>query len=246
MYCPRCAHQIRESEPFCDHCGCEFRIKRSRVKGRTIVILVASVALLTVLILLALSILDLIENPVQPSPPSEPSIEYPEAPTGPPEFPVGPEVIQPEAAPARVRAVGGLRMREGPGTEYDVVLLIPNHEHITILEEEGGWALVEYNNTSGWVSAEFLLREGDPRFLDEPPEYVVTSGTRNPNPTSARINAASGLRMRMGPGTQYHVVMVIPNDELVLAHDESDGWIYIEHLGHWGWVDATFLLDEPA
>ena len=244
MYCPQCDHLIENGESACAHCGCELETKRSRIKTKTIVIICLSVVLLTAIIFLALRILDFAENPTRPQPAPEAPSEYPVAPTGPPEFPVGPENAQSDQTAARVNAAGGLRMREGPGTDYDIIITIPNYEHITILEEEDGWALVEHSGASGWVSTEFLLREGDARFWDEPQEDVVTPGNRSPDPTSVRINAESGLRMRMGPDASYHVVMIIPYDEVVLAHDESDGWVYIEHLGYWGWVSAAFLADE--
>ena len=249
MYCPECSNQIEKNEITCPYCGCELddtmemEIRRPRVKAKTIVIICAAVVLLAAAAFLVLRILYFAENP-RPRPETEISqeYEYPVPPDGPPEFPVGGGAQQEQAA--RVSAAGGLRMREGPSTDYDIIVLIPNYEYVTILEEEGGWALVEHGSASGWVSTEFLLREDDPRFLDEPVEHNVTPGTRNMNPASARINADGGLRMRMGPGADYHVVMVIPNETVVLAHDESDGWVYVEHLGHWGWVSADFLLDE--
>ncbi|MCL2856400.1 MAG: SH3 domain-containing protein [Oscillospiraceae bacterium] len=249
MYCPECSNKIDGDELNCPYCGCEFdepevQPERPRIKVKTIVIICVAVVLVAALVFLVLSILDFAENPRPPQPTPETSQDDPVAPDGPPEYPVGPGAGAQAEQAARVNAGGGLRMREGPGVDYDIVVLIPNYEHITILEEEGGWALVEYSNASGWVSAEFLIREGDPRFLEEPVEHEVTSGTRSMNPSSARINAEGGLRMRMGPGTSYHVVMVIPDEQAVFAHDESDGWVYVEHLGHWGWVSADFLIDE--
>ena len=248
MYCPQCAHYIEEGEPVCTYCGCELEPKRKRIRARTIVIIFAVLALAAAIAFFSLKILDFAQNPVPRDPPAQPALEQPEAPTGPPEFPAGLENMQPgpESATARVYAAGGLRMRTGPGVDYDIVLVIPSYEFITIFEEEGGWARAEHSGASGWVSTDFLLREGDPRFLEEPQEAVVTPGARNPNPATARINTERGLRMRMGPGVDYHVVIVIPDEEIVLTHDESDGWIYIEYQGLWGWVDGAFLLDEPG
>ena len=247
MYCPECSNRIKEEQSICPYCGCEFDMSdtgRPRVRVRTVLIICGVVVLLAALAFLVLMILDSVENP-RPQPQTEQSPEYPvEPPDGPPEFPVGGEGTEQQPAAARVNAAGGLRMREGPGTDFDIVVTIPNYERIVIFEEEGGWARVEYAGASGWVSTEFIVREGDPRFEEEPVEHAVTPGTRSMNPTSVRINAESGLRMRMGPGTDYHVVMVIPYEQVVFAHDESEGWVYVEYLGHWGWVSADFLLDE--
>lgn len=212
------------------------------MKTKTIIIICASVALVGVIAFFAFRILDFVENPPETPPP--PAEEYPVAPTGPPDLPADEENTPEQPAQARINAAGGLRLREGPSVDYEVVTLIPNHEYITLLEEEGGWARVEFGGTTGWVSTEFLLREGDPRFSEEPEEAVVTPGNRSASPTTARIDAENGLRMRMGPGAEYHVVFVIPGGEQVRVHDESDGWIYIEYLGHWGWVSAEFLRQD--
>ena len=242
MYCPRCSNPIEEDEQTCAYCDCELGPKRSRVKISTIIVIFASVVLLAAIVFFSLKILDFVQNPTP-----RPAVEEPTPPTGPPQAPLDePESMHPPVEPttARVNAAGGLRMRENPGVDYDIVLLIPNYEYITILQEEGGWALVEYGGASGWVSTGFLLREDDARFWEEPEEPNVTPGTRSPAPVPARINAENGLRMRMGPGADYHVVLIIPHDEAVPTHDQRDGWVYVEHLGHWGWVNAAFLLAE--
>jgi len=204
------------------------------------------VTLVAVIVFFSLRILDLIENPARSEPLPEILLELPVEPISPPEIPGEPEDenTQSELSAARINAAGGLRMREGPSLDYNVVILIPNYEYITVLEENGGWAFVDHKGTSGWVSSDFLLREGDDRFLEDPQEHDITSGNRSSDPIPVRINTESGLRMRMGPGVKYHVVMVIPYNEVVLSHDDSDGWVYIEYLGFWGWVSDEFLIDE--
>ncbi|MCL2580572.1 MAG: SH3 domain-containing protein [Oscillospiraceae bacterium] len=211
------------------------------MKIKTIIIIAVSVTLVAITAFLGYRILYLVENPELLEVTLPPPVEEVTPPDGPPDFPV---VDEPEHTLARVNASGGLRMREGPGVDYEIILLIPDFDQVLIHEEESGWVYIEYGEVSGWASGEFLIREDDPRFALEPVESVVTPGNRSPNPASARISAQSGLRMRMGPSSDYHVVMVIGYDELVRAHDEQDGWVYIEHLGHWGWVSAEYITNE--
>jgi uncharacterized protein YraI len=69
-----------------------------------------------------------------------------------------------------VNAKGGLRLRKGPGTNYDAVLTIPNNSTVQVIgstlpyclwfNDKSTWAVVEYDNGKknlyGWVSTEYL------------------------------------------------------------------------------------------
>lgn len=52
-----------------------------------------------------------------------------------------------------------LRMRSGPSTDYEVVGSIPNGSTVTMLDQDGSWALVEYNGTTGWCSTKYLTEQ---------------------------------------------------------------------------------------
>jgi len=49
-----------------------------------------------------------------------------------------------------------LRLREGPGTNYEFVVNIPNKTELTITEISGSWGKTTYNKKTGWVSLDFL------------------------------------------------------------------------------------------
>lgn len=67
---------------------------------------------------------------------------------------------EPEPQMVRIDADDGLRMREGPGTEYEVVKLIPHNQYVQLSDKEEprpGWVFVFYDGDYGWVSTEFIV-----------------------------------------------------------------------------------------
>lgn len=68
--------------------------------------------------------------------------------------------------PQRVRidADGGLRMRSGPGTEYEIIRVIPQYEYAQLseaAEDHPDWVYVYYDGDYGWISTEFISYETD-------------------------------------------------------------------------------------
>lgn len=66
-----------------------------------------------------------------------------------------------EEAPKMVRidADGGLRMREGPSTDDEIIRVIPQNELVALAETEESppdWIYVTYEGDQGWISAEFV------------------------------------------------------------------------------------------
>lgn len=102
-------------------------------------------------------------------------------------------------------ATDGLRVRAGPSTAYPTIANINFNEQFTILGRYGNlaWYQVNYENTLGWVSANFVeIRSGDVTTVpvdgiiaDEPPlsaesfdDYVAAL-----NFLLDRVNIAQGL-----------------------------------------------------
>ncbi|MBN1798461.1 MAG: SH3 domain-containing protein [Spirochaetales bacterium] len=71
--------------------------------------------------------------------------------------------------PRWVSADAGLKLRSGPGTDYDTLDVIPYAEKVQLLEEEqeavaiggvqGKWGKVRWNKNEGWVFGGFLTEE---------------------------------------------------------------------------------------
>jgi hypothetical protein len=66
---------------------------------------------------------------------------------------------------------GGVNLREGPGTEYDIIDHLNKGKFLDIIECDGGWCEVEVDGDEGYVSASYLaLIEDEDDYDDEDDE----------------------------------------------------------------------------
>lgn len=58
-----------------------------------------------------------------------------------------------------VTSGSGLRIRTGPGENYDSIITIPLDSPVLCLAEENGWTYVKFNTVYGWMSNEYLRKQ---------------------------------------------------------------------------------------
>lgn len=57
----------------------------------------------------------------------------------------------------------GVRLRSGPGTEFDVLVTLPEGQHVILLEGgDGDWANVRHDGQDGYIARRYLLSETKP------------------------------------------------------------------------------------
>jgi len=65
--------------------------------------------------------------------------------------------VQPEANYKTVQANGGLRVRDGQGTNHTVIGLIQNGTRVKIGPTISGWTNVYFGAHGGWVASQYLI-----------------------------------------------------------------------------------------
>jgi len=112
---------------------------------------------------------------------------------------------QPASTPVPVAVVKAdvLNVREGPGTDYEVVGKVHRGEELEVLEEGEGWIKVRFEGEEAWVSADYVEVARNP----------ADSQTRKPVP---RQPWAKELVKVEDPimGKDY----LMPKDEKELSH----------------------------
>jgi hypothetical protein len=82
------------------------------------------------------------------------------SPTVPPEATAAPTPVSTVTVPIPSRTTGGgLRMRSGPGTSYEVLVLLAEGQEVDVLgrDETGEWLKISLDSgEEGWVAAEFV------------------------------------------------------------------------------------------
>ena len=152
-------------------------------------------------------------------------------------------------------SVDGLRLRAGPGADYDVVTTVPQGGllGLTGRNSDSSWIRVRLGNSSGWV-ASYLIQPSTPYSALE----VVSGGTTAAATTTATtvITAADSsvslgtatvhadaLNMRSGPGLGYTVVGALgyANRVDMLGRSADNGWVKIRNNGQTAWISSDYI-----
>ena len=133
-----------------------------------------------------------------------------------------------------VNSTSGLNVRSGAGTTYSKLGTLEYKEKVTVLSTSNGWAKINYNGQTGYVSSSYL-------------QTTVLGGTTSENNNSSTtttvkyVNATSGLNVRSGAGTSYSKIGTLEYKEKVTVLSTSNGWAKINYKGQAGYVSSSYL-----
>ena len=144
-------------------------------------------------------------------------------------------------------APSGLLLREGPSQQYNAIYLIPIATQLSVDKIENNWAHTSIAGLSGWCSCDYLT--------DTPPEYsepTTPAASSDPNTLvypdtwidygyHGYVNTTDGLMFRLGPGTNYAAIDVIPYGTEVAEEGYYNNWIFIQYKGRYGWVCSDYI-----
>ena len=60
-----------------------------------------------------------------------------------------------------VNAEDGLNLRCGPGTDYDILLVVPHKAEVVEEGWENGWLYVSHDGQYGWINSEYITPTGE-------------------------------------------------------------------------------------
>lgn len=125
-----------------------------------------------------------------------------------------------------------LRLREGPGTDTDVLDTLAAGTGVVVLEDAAdGWYKVSRDGKTGYVSAKYL-EVSTAAGADLGGGKVTTEG--------------SSLNVRSGPGTEYDRVASLSKGAVVRITGIEDGWFKIECGGIAGYVSSDYIITCEA
>ncbi|MEW5921842.1 MAG: N-acetylmuramoyl-L-alanine amidase [Bacillota bacterium] len=137
-----------------------------------------------------------------------------------------------------VVTASSLRLREGPGLQYDIVTSIPLNTMLNLQEEREEWLKVSLSDgREGWVARVYTM----PLTVEE--EDVAAAN----RPRLATV-IASVLRVRSGPGLGFSQVDRVFSGNHLLVLNEEKGWNYVQlPNNNYGWVSSDYTsYNSPA
>jgi len=133
--------------------------------------------------------------------------------------------LQVNAATITVKT-DALNIRQQPSTSSQVLGVVYNGEKLELLDNDGVWATVRYNNNTAYVSQQYVSIDG---AAVQKKVYVT----------------ASSLNVRSGAGTGYSVLTQAPyGAELTVLEQAGASWYKISYNGVTGFVSADYIRSE--
>lgn len=151
-----------------------------------------------------------------------------------------------------VWAYGGLRVRKGPGTEYEMVGSLEDGDVVQPLKWQDGWAYIEAPFT-GWCSADYLYELGWYKDVKTPePGYLEDDSLKGKwlhltslEETNGRTTRRAGIYQFSAGGTFVH--------HAATYCKEADGWVLLEEekdqpfwVGEYSFDGKTLVLRYMA
>ncbi|KAA0802913.1 peptidoglycan endopeptidase [Bacillus sp. JAS102] len=121
-----------------------------------------------------------------------------------------------------------LHVRAGSSTSHDIISRVYNGQSLNVIGEENGWYKININGKTGFVSGEFVSKNGSSN------SNVSTTGGKN------KVTA-DVLRVRTAPNTSSSVSGRVYEGQTLNVIGQENGWVKINHNGQVGYVSGEFV-----
>ncbi len=153
------------------------------------------------------------------------------------------EALAPLVIPALI-AGDVVKLRNGPGLEYDEMTRLNGGTLVEVLGRYGEWLQVRQagDSTIYWVASELVdIPAAAVYTLFEVQKELIPP----PPPPKVGTIREEGLNLRDGPGTNYVSMLKLKAGQEVALIEQYQDWLHIDAGDIDGWVKAEFLNIGP-
>ncbi|MGE6629112.1 SH3 domain-containing protein [Bacillus sp. NPDC077027] len=128
-----------------------------------------------------------------------------------------------------------LRIRNGPGTSYQVIGTFPQGASANKLETSGAWTKVSYKQATGWVHSDYIS-EGQ-------------STAKASNASTAKRSGSVGvsnLNVRKTASHDAQVISSLSRNTRISILREQNGWFEIQVGSSKGWVASHYIVSDSS
>ena len=128
-----------------------------------------------------------------------------------------------------------LNVRSGSSTSHSVIGTLSSGSKVEIIETANGWHKIKYNNTQGYVSADYIKINTDSNnntSIDQPSH--ITDG-------KVAIVTADALNVRSGAGTSYSIITTARYGSKLPIISYTSGWYKVQVGSSTGYVSESFV-----
>lgn len=125
----------------------------------------------------------------------------------------------------------GLNVRSGPGLDYPIIGKVNSGEEFSVLQQEGEWIKITYNNEAGWVNKQYVTIAGPKENNSSPPLSSITAELDN-------------IHIRSGPSTESDIIYFAKKGESFQVLSETEEWYEIANENVHGFVYKPFVTNK--
>lgn len=128
-----------------------------------------------------------------------------------------------------------LNVRSSPSHSANVVGQLSQGDHLKVFEEKFGWMQTYYKGEKAWVASQYLIKSDN--------EYAIRNSTVKEEVTIT----AEDVRLRSGPGLNYHIISYTNSGESFELVDSDRDWLKIVQAdGSTAWVAGWLTSHSEA
>ena len=140
-----------------------------------------------------------------------------------------------------VNVHSSLNVRSEASTSSSVIGSLSNGSKVTIVGESGSWYKINYGNTTGYVSKDYIQASGESNNSSNSSNSGNSSSETASNKSGYVVNVHSSLNVRSGASTSSSVIGSLSNGSKVTIVGESGSWYKISYGNTTGYVSKEYV-----
>ena len=134
-----------------------------------------------------------------------------------------------------------LNVRSGASTNNSIIGSISKNAKVEIISTSNGWHKIKYNNTTGFVSAEYINTSSNNPTSGNNNSNSGNNNSSNNTVISTGVVNADALNVRSGASTSNSIIGSISKNAKVEIISTSNGWHKIKYNNTTGFVSAEYI-----
>jgi N-acetylmuramoyl-L-alanine amidase len=129
--------------------------------------------------------------------------------------------------------VDGLRVRNGPGLNFQTIGHLNNGGQVSVLERNENWTKISSGEMNGWISSEFIIVENGQasnQNAETKPSYRPTA-----------IVTVDSLNVRNAASLQSKVIGRLQKGERIEIISSTKEWVEFSFEGQTAWISSQFV-----
>lgn len=138
-----------------------------------------------------------------------------------------------------------LNIRNGPGTDFDIIGRADTNDIFPIITVKDDWVQIELEDEPGWVTKEYITIENTPTAP------AATSKTNEEDPADTEVTKSvtiqfDNTQLREGPSTDYDIIRFVGVGSKFDVVSENESWYKISKNDFTGYVSKQLVEKDST